>query len=54
MVSEPTVAVAPRVVSGDRNELRLGDTLMRVTDAGGFITDPRKWQPTVLPAGAAK
>ncbi|BDB30759.1 type IV secretion system protein DotC [Cupriavidus sp. TA19] len=55
MVSEPTVAVAPRVVSGDRNELRLGDTLMRVTDTGGFITDPKKWQPTVLPAsGAAK
>lgn len=51
MVSEPTVAVAPRVVSGDRNELRVGDTLMRMTDAGGFITDPKKWQPTVLPAG---
>ncbi len=53
MVSEPTVAVAPRVVSGDRNELRLGDTLMRVTDTGGFITDPMKWQPTVLPGSKA-
>lgn len=50
MVTEPEVAVAPRVVSGNRNEIHVGDKLMRVTDAGGFVTDPKKWQPTVLPA----
>lgn len=50
MVTEPEVAIAPGVVSGNRNELRVGDTLTRVMDAGGFVTDPKKWQPTVLPA----
>lgn len=55
-VTEPEVAVAARVVSGNRSEIYVGDTLMRVTDAGGFVTDPKKWQPTVLPAsqGGAK
>ncbi|PCE30069.1 hypothetical protein BZL54_23170 [Burkholderia ubonensis subsp. mesacidophila] len=50
MVSEPSVAVAPSIVSGDRNQLNVGDTLYRVTDHGGFVTDPGKWQATVGPA----
>lgn len=58
MVSEPMVAVAPAVVSGDRNQINVGDTLYRVTDHGGFVTDAKKWQPTVergasTPAGAS-
>ena len=52
MVSEPDMAVAPRVVTGSREEMHVGDTLFRVTDTGGFVTDPKKWQPTVLPATA--
>ena len=47
MVSEPEVAVAPRIVSGDRNHIDVGDTLYRVTDHGGFVTDPAKWQASV-------
>lgn len=47
MVSEPMVAVAPAVVSGDRNQINVGDTLYRVTDHGGFVTDAKKWQPVV-------
>jgi defect-in-organelle-trafficking protein DotC len=53
MVSEPSVAVAPRVVSGDRNHIDVGDTLYRVTDHGGFVTDPNQWQATVAPADGA-
>lgn len=49
MVSQPEVAVAPQVVSGDRNHLNVGDTLYRVTDHGGFVTDPNKWQVTLAP-----
>jgi len=49
MVSEPEVAVAPNIVSGDRNHISVGDTLYRVTDHGGFVTDPSKWQATVVP-----
>lgn len=57
MVSEPMVAVAPAVVSGDRNQINVGDTLYRVIDHGGFVTDAKKWQPTIEqgrtgPAGA--
>lgn len=47
MVSEPEIAVAPRIVSGDRNHIDVGDTLYRVTDHGGFVTDPAKWQASV-------
>jgi len=59
MVSEPMVAVAPAVVSGDRNQINVGDTLYRVTDHGGFVTDAKKWQPTIeqgasSPAGASQ
>lgn len=56
MVSEPEVAVAPRIVSGDRTHIDVGDTLYRVTDHGGFVTDPSKWQATVAApvAGTAK
>lgn len=49
MVSEPTVAVAPSIVSGDRNQINVGDTLYRVTDHGGFVVDPGKWQATIAP-----
>lgn len=49
MVSEPQVAVAPQVVSGDRNHMNVGDTLYRVTDHGGFVTDTDKWQVTLAP-----
>ena len=52
MVSEPEVAVAPRVVSGDRNHIDVGDTLYRVTDHGGFVTDPSKWQASVAAAAS--
>lgn len=50
MVTEPSVAVAPTVVSGDRNQLNVGDTLYRVTDHGGFVVDAKKWQPIVEPS----
>lgn len=53
MVSEPTVAVAPSIVSGDRNQINVGDTLYRVTDHGGFVIDPNKWQATIAPGDAA-
>ncbi len=49
-MSEPAVAVAPSIVSGDRSHINVGDTLYRVTDHGGFVTDPKKWQATVAPA----
>ena len=52
MVSEPSVAVAPRVVSGDRTRINVGDTLYRVTDHGGFVTDPNQWQATIAPGDA--
>jgi defect in organelle trafficking protein DotC len=52
MVSEPTVAVAPSIVSGDRNHINVGDTLYRVTDHGGFVTDPNKWQATIAPGAS--
>lgn len=48
-VEEPKVAVAPQTVSGNREQLIVGDTLYRITDTGGFVTDPKKWNPTVLP-----
>ncbi|KVO15194.1 type IV secretory system conjugative DNA transfer family protein [Burkholderia ubonensis] len=58
MFDAPTVAVAPSIVSGDRNHINVGDTLYRVTDHGGFVTDPSKWQATITPgtsnAAAAK
>lgn len=52
MVSEPSVAIAPRVVSGDRTRINVGDTLYRVTDHGGFVTDPNQWQVTIAPGEA--
>jgi len=48
MVSEPTVSVAATVVSGNKEEMAVGDTLYRVTDAGGLVTDANKWQPVVI------
>lgn len=48
MVSEPTVAVAATIVTGGKEEIAVGDTLYRVTDTGGFVTDSKKWQATVL------
>ncbi|MEW6339648.1 MAG: type IV secretory system conjugative DNA transfer family protein [Pseudomonadota bacterium] len=53
MVSEPSIAVAPQVVSGDRSHINVGDTLYRVTDHGGFVTDPNRWQASVAPADAS-
>jgi len=52
MFDAPTIAVAPSIVSGDRNHINVGDTLYRVTDHGGFVTDPSKWQATIAPGAS--
>jgi len=53
MVSEPQVAVAQQVVTGDTQRMNIGDTLIRVTNHGAFVTDPSKWRVVLAPGAAS-
>ncbi|MEX3917910.1 type IV secretory system conjugative DNA transfer family protein [Paraburkholderia sp. BR10872] len=53
MVSEPDIAVAQQVVTGDSQRMNIGDTLVRVTNHGGLVTDASKWRVIVAPAAAS-
>lgn len=53
MVSEPEVAIAQQVVTGDPQRMNIGDTLIRVTNHGGLVTDPSKWRVIVAPGAAS-
>lgn len=53
MFEEPKVAVSQQVVSGDPQRINIGDTLIRVTNHGGLVTDPSKWCVIVAPGVAS-
>jgi len=56
MVSAPFVASADLGVTGDKNELRINDRVLRITAASELQTNPNKWQPvlTGLPQASNK
>ena len=45
MVSAPTVAKAQMGVTGNSKEMRVGDTVMRITSHSALQTNANKWQP---------
>jgi defect in organelle trafficking protein DotC len=45
MVSAPFVAKADLGVTGDRNEIRIDDRILRITAHSQLQTDSSKWQP---------
>jgi defect in organelle trafficking protein DotC len=47
MVSAPFVAKADLGVTGDRNEMRIDDRVLRITAHSELQTDSSKWQPII-------
>lgn len=45
MISQPTVAKANMGVTGNAKEMRVGDTVMRITSHSSLQTNANKWQP---------
>lgn len=45
MVSAPTVAKAEMGVTGNAKEMRVNDTIMRITSHSALQTNANKWQP---------
>jgi hypothetical protein len=46
LVEQPKVAFQNRRSEGGRDELRLGDTTIRITGQAGLQANPRRWVPT--------
>ena len=55
MVSAPFVAAADLGVTGDANELRINDRVLRITAVSQLQTDPNQWKPvlTGIPASSS-
>lgn len=49
MVSAPFVASADLGVTGDANQLRINDQVLRITAQSQMQTNPKKWQPVLVP-----
>lgn len=47
MIGTTQVAESQQTVTGDGQQLMLGDKLKRVTRRAEFISDPKRWRPTV-------
>lgn len=47
LVAEPTVGSDVAIVTGNANEMALGDTVHRVTAPAKLVTDPAQWRPVV-------
>lgn len=47
MVDEPKVAHSYAVVTGDANQIVVGDTLHQVSKQPGFKIDPSQWKPFI-------
>ncbi len=47
MIGTTQVAGSQQTVTGDSQQLVLGDKLKRVTKRAEFVSDPKQWRPTV-------
>jgi defect-in-organelle-trafficking protein DotC len=47
MITNTRVAESQQTVTGDDQQLMLGDKLRRVTERAKFVRDPGKWRPSV-------
>ncbi|HGW4499644.1 type IV secretory system conjugative DNA transfer family protein [Stutzerimonas nitrititolerans] len=47
MIGKTQVAESQQTVTGDGQQLMLGDKLKRVTKRAEFVPDPKRWRPTV-------
>lgn len=47
MIRKTQVAESQQTVTGDGQQLMLGDKLKRVTKRAEFVPDPKRWRPTV-------
>lgn len=47
MVSAPFVAQADMGVTGDDNQLRINDRVLRITEGSKLQTNPKKWAPVL-------
>ena len=45
LVEQPTVAFQHRAVEGGRDQMRVGDRIIRITDQPGLQANPRRWTP---------
>jgi defect in organelle trafficking protein DotC len=45
LVEQPTVAFHNRAVDGGRDQMRVGDRTIRITDQPGLQANPRRWTP---------
>lgn len=48
MVTKPTVSVAASLVTGDKQQMNVGDTLYRLNEQSAFVNDAKAWQPIVF------
>ncbi len=48
MVTQPTVSVAASLVTGDKQQMNVGDTLYRLNEQSAFVNDAKAWQPIVF------
>ncbi len=46
LVEQPRIAFLVRHTEGGRDQLRVGDTTVRITDQPGLRANPRRWTPT--------
>ena len=46
LVEPPRIALLRRRTEGGRDQLRVGDTTVRITDQPGLQGNPRRWTPT--------
>lgn len=49
MVTAPFVAKTDMGVTGDENEMRVNDQILRITATSKLITNSHKWKPAVTP-----
>ncbi|GGM25714.1 type IV secretory system conjugative DNA transfer family protein [Pseudomonas asuensis] len=47
LIKPTRIAESEQTVTGDGQQLMLGDKLRRLTEKASFETDPNKWRPTV-------
>ena len=47
MIQAPDITEQQQSVTGDREQLLIGDKVKRMNDQAGFVTDKLHWQPVI-------